>query len=50
MPDSLDSFSEVQNFYISYLFTVIVLAFFVAVVYYLVLPNEIKVKLIGWQR
>ena len=38
MPDSLDSFSQVDNFMVSLIITGLVLISFVVVVYYLVLP------------
>ena len=38
MPDSLNSFSSVDNFMVSLIITSLVLISFVVVVYYLVLP------------
>jgi len=42
MPDTLDSFSEINNFWVSCLVTSIILLLFVLTVYYFILPEHVR--------
>lgn len=46
MADNLDSFSEVDNFYLSLSMTIAILIAFILVVYRFILPEDVKDKLI----
>lgn len=47
MPNSLDSFSEVGSFWVSCAATCLVLGLFIAIVYFFVLPKDVRGLLIG---
>ena len=47
MPDSLDSFSAANNFLFSVVATVCVIALFLAILYYLILPEDVRTYVLG---